>query len=70
MGDSGSPTSCLPTAGKPCIENAPDIYDAAYFCDAAYADVLVTSDKRFAELARRTELVRVLSFDEFLESLG
>lgn len=56
-------------AGKSCIENTPDIYDAAHFCDASYADVLVTSDRRFAELAARTGLVTVLAFDDFIESL-
>lgn len=55
---------------KGSLRDMPDLLDATHFRDAAYADVLVTSDATFGAVASAARVpLRVVTFDDYADEL-
>lgn len=60
-----------PLDSKRSIQRMPGVLDATHFRDCAYADVLVTDDGKFAEVAKRARTsVQVIGLAAFAEELA
>jgi hypothetical protein len=56
--------------GSTTSKKQPNLFDLLHFDDCAYADVLVTEDERFRNLATKTGVgLVVVSFDEWARSM-
>jgi hypothetical protein len=60
--------------GKKSVKSMPDLIDRTHFCDAAYAEVLVSQDDNFRAIAAKAiELgklpLKVVSFDDFARAI-